>query len=107
MKQIGRELQFPDNCFLLGDKIYPNGFPVLTPYSAAQIRSKHGVERRQSLRFNRYVKRYRVLVEHAIGEIKCYSSVSTVWRHPRRLLARTVKICAALVCRRKQIGLIM
>jgi hypothetical protein len=77
MQQIGRELQFPDNCFLLGDKIYPNGYTVLTPYSAAQIRRKHGIERRQSLRFNRYVKRYRVLVErlNVIQVLVPYSAI--------------------------------
>ena len=34
MRQIGNDvsLPFPDNCFLLGDKIYPNRHPVMTPY---------------------------------------------------------------------------
>ena len=41
-------------------------------------------KKRQALRFNRYLGHYRVKVEHAIGEIKCYRSVGTIWCHPRR-----------------------
>ena len=108
MSQIGRApLTFPANCVLLADQIYPNGHPVITPYSTAQIRRKQGQDRQQCLRFNRYHRQYRVLVEHAIGQIKVYKSVSSVWRHPRRILSVVVRICAALVCRRKSIGLIM
>jgi len=33
MTRIPDELPFPHTCFLLGDKIYPNGFPILSPYS--------------------------------------------------------------------------
>jgi hypothetical protein len=107
MRQIGVELPFPDVCFLLGDTIYPNRYPLLTPYSMAQIRRKHGVERQQSLRFNRYLRRYRVKVEHTIAQMKIYKSISSVWRHPRNLLSNVVKICAGLICRRKDLGLLL
>jgi hypothetical protein len=42
MAQIGNDvsLPFPDNCFLLGDKIYPNRHPVMTPYTRQQIARK-------------------------------------------------------------------
>ena len=106
MRQIGIDLPFPDQCFLLGDKIYPNGHPIITQYTAAQMRRKHGRQRRQCRKLNRYIGRYRVCVEQAIGELKCYRSISSVWRQRRSALPRVVNICAGLVCRRKQIGLI-
>ena len=36
MRRIGTELCFPEQCVLLGDKIYPNGNCIMTPYTAAQ-----------------------------------------------------------------------
>jgi hypothetical protein len=38
MRQVGNDLLFPEECYLLGDKIYPNRGPVLTPYTSSQIR---------------------------------------------------------------------
>lgn len=40
MRQVGNDLLFPEECYLLGDKIYSNRGPVLTPYTSAQIRKK-------------------------------------------------------------------
>ena len=37
MQQIARDLPFPENCFLLGDKMHPNRYPVMAPYTSAQI----------------------------------------------------------------------
>ena len=37
MPRIGTELCFPEQCVLLGDKIYPNGNCIMTPYTAAQL----------------------------------------------------------------------
>jgi hypothetical protein len=107
MQQIGGQLPFPDNCVLLGDKIYPNRHPVMTPFSAPQLRRKVGDDRRRAYRLNRYISRYRINVEHAIAEMKTYQSISTVWRHPRYRLSQIVRIVAKLVCRRKDIGLIL
>jgi hypothetical protein len=47
---------------------------------------------------------YRVLVEHVIGEVKCYKVIGTLWRHPRTKLKRIAEICAGLVCRRRQLN---
>jgi len=107
MTRIPDELPFPDTCFMLGDKIYPNGFPILTPYYAPQLRRRQGDDRRCCRRFNRYHRKYRALVEHAIGQLKVYMCVNAIWRHKRTRLPRVVRICAALVCRRKEIELIM
>ena len=40
MRRIGTELCFHDQCVLLGDKIYPNGNCIMTPYTAAQLARK-------------------------------------------------------------------
>ena len=82
MQQIGRDLPFPDNCFLLVDKIYWNRYPVMTPYTSAQINRKQGRIRRQRTLFNKYIRKYRVCVEHWMCELKCYRAVASVWRHP-------------------------
>ena len=34
----GADLDFPDGCYLLADKAYPNRHPLMTPYKAAQTR---------------------------------------------------------------------
>lgn len=33
----GRELPFPEECVLLADKIYPNRYPIVTPFTSQQI----------------------------------------------------------------------
>ena len=40
MRRIGTELCFPEQCVLLGDKIYPNGNYIMTPYTVAQLARK-------------------------------------------------------------------
>ena len=40
MRRIGTSLCFPEHCVLLGDKIYPNGNCIMTPYTAAQLARK-------------------------------------------------------------------
>lgn len=52
MRQIGQDLPFPQNCVLLGDKIYPNGHPVITPFTQAQIRRKPDRLQRICRKFN-------------------------------------------------------
>ena len=79
----------------------------MTPYSAVQMRQRNAHQRRQCRRLNRIIQRYRFCVEHAIIEVKEYRAVGTVWRHRRRALPRFVTISAGLVCRKKQIGLII
>ena len=46
MDQLGTGLEFPDNCNLLGDKIYPNRGNVVTQFTAQQIARKPGNQRR-------------------------------------------------------------
>lgn len=107
MSRIGpnEDLDFPPDLYILGDKIYPNRYPILTAFTAAQLARRHGMQLRKCLKFNRYLTSYRVCVEHAIARLKSYKAISSVWRHSRRMLVKTVHICAGLTCRRQLIGL--
>jgi hypothetical protein len=37
MRQIEIDLPFPDDLYLLGNKIYPNRHPIMTPYTRQQV----------------------------------------------------------------------
>ena len=101
MRRIRTELCFPEQCVLLGDKIYPNGNCIMTPYTAAQLARKEDWMKRK---LNRNIRYYRMGVEHAFAELKQYKITLSVWRHPRPLLSQLVTIFAGLVCRKKLDG---
>ena len=104
MRRIGTELCFPEQCVLLGDKIYPNGNCIMTPYTAAQLARKEDRMKRKCKKLNRNIRYYRFGVEHAFGELKQYKITSSVWRHPRPFLSQLVTIFVGLVCRKKLDG---
>lgn len=97
--KIGRDLPFPLDCFILGDKIYPNRYPIITPFSQHQIVTRNHQEQRKRRKFNKIVSSYRTLVERTICKLKKYKILSSVWRHPRTKLAYVVDIVEGLVCR--------
>ena len=37
MRQIEIDLPFPDDLYLLRNKIYPNRHPIMTPYTRQQV----------------------------------------------------------------------
>ena len=98
-------LRIPNNCCLIGDKIYPNRGNVVTQYTAQQLARKQGMERRKSLKFNRLVKRYRIGVEHAIAELKTYKSVASLWRHLTLFAIGHVYICWVCMQKKRKWGL--
>ena len=55
MQQIGQQLPCLADCILLRDRIYPNSFPVVTPFSNAQLRRKAGDASRRARRLSRYI----------------------------------------------------
>ena len=79
MRQIGNDvsLPFPDNCFLVGDKIYPNRHPVMIPYTRQQIARKPECLKNKCRKLNSLISEYRIEVEHAICELKCYKVMGT------------------------------
>ena len=102
MREIvyGKELNFSPDCYLLGDKIYPNRYPILTPYTRPQVDRKARHMRLKCIKFNSKLNEYRLLIERTIGALKRFRVLGTLWRHPRRKLKRVFNICAGLVCRR-------
>ena len=105
MRRIGTELCFPEQCVLLGDKIYPNGNCIMKPYTAAKLARKEDRMKRNCKKLNRNIRYCRICVEHAFAELKQYKITSSVWRQPHPLLSQLVTICAGLVCRKKLNGL--
>lgn len=101
--QIGHQLalQFPQDCLLLGDKIFPNGYPLMTPYTVPQINRRPAHQQQRYRRLNTIISEYRVYVEHVIREIKMYKCIGSLWRHPRYKIRKTVDVCAAMAHRRK------
>ena len=104
ISRIGTELCFPEQCVLLGDKIYPNGNCIMKPYTAAQLARKEDRMKRKCKKLNRNIRYYRIGVEPAFAELKQYLIISSVWRDPRPLLSQLVTICEGLVCRKKLDG---
>ena len=47
MRRIGTELCFPEQCVLFGDKIYPIGYCIMTPYTAAHLARKEDMIKRK------------------------------------------------------------
>lgn len=95
------ELEFPNNCVLLADKIFPNVYPFTTPYRHQQILQRNQHQQRKCRKFNRILSSYRVKVEHAIRGMKIYRVIGMLWRHPRWYISSVVDICAALAVRRQ------
>jgi hypothetical protein len=103
MSQIGhhQDLDFPQNVVLLADRIYPNGYPLMTPYIRRQLNVRPDNVRRKCRKLNRLITEYRVKVEHAICDLKHNTISGTLWRHPRRKLKNIVELCGAFVRRRQ------
>ena len=93
-----RSYVLPEHCVLLGEKIYPNGNCIMTPYTAAQLARKEDSLKRKCEKLNDYrnIRYYRIGVKHAFAELKQYKSTSSGWRHPCQLLSQLVTICAGL-----------
>ena len=78
MRRIGTELCFLEQCVLLGDKIYPNGNCIMTPYTAALLARKEDRKKRKCKKMNRNIRYYRIGVQHAFAGLKQYKITSSV-----------------------------
>ena len=58
VRRIETKLCFPEQCVLLGDKIYPNGNCIMTPYTAAQLARKVDRMKRKFKKLNRNISYY-------------------------------------------------
>ena len=52
---------------------------------------------------NRLITEYGVKEKYAMGDIKRYKDLGTLWRHKRQHIKPVAEICAALVCRRSNL----
>jgi hypothetical protein len=52
---------------------------------------------------NRLITEYGVKGKYAMGVIKRYNVLGTLWRHKRQHIKPVAEICAALVCRRSNL----
>lgn len=93
-------LNFPGDCWLLADAIYPCRHPTLPPYKSNQIIRAPAEIQLEMKKFNKIHKRNRVYIEIVIGYLKHFRVIGSVYRHPRHALARIVELCAALAERR-------
>ncbi len=98
-----QHVRLPRNLYLLGDTIFPNGHPVITPYSRAQLNAVRNTPRyQQRLRINRTIRSYRPRVENAIKWLKDFNILHYMYRHNRDKQSMIVDIVAGLTNRRMQ-----
>ncbi|CAC5385214.1 unnamed protein product [Mytilus coruscus] len=96
----GDALDFPPQCYILADSIYPNGYPLVTPFKSVEIIRQTRAEKRFRRKFNILHRNRRVYVEHVIKEIKTFKVIGSLFRHPRWKLSSIVELCAGLAKRR-------
>ncbi|CAC5413927.1 unnamed protein product [Mytilus coruscus] len=96
----GDALDFPPQCYILADSIYPNGYPLVTPFKSVEIIRQTRAEKRFRRKFNILHRNLRVYVEHVIKEIKTFKVIGSLFRHPRWKLSSIVELCAGLAKRR-------
>ena len=83
MRQIEIDLPFPDDLYLLGNTIYPNRHPIMTPYTRQQVAVEPANLQQNCRKMNKLITEYRVKVEHSIGDIQRYNILGRLWRHKR------------------------
>ena len=100
MKQIGIYLPFLDDLYLLGDKICHNRYDKHAKYMSTDSpkTGKFAIKMSQDEQIYNGVKG-----KYAIGEIKRYKVIGTLWRQKRQHIKPVPLICTALVCRRSNL----
>ena len=96
-------LHFPENTFILADKIYPCVYPLMTPFTNTQIRRRQLNYRHRMRSFNKKLNEKRIFVEHLHHNIKMYRVIGSLYRHSREDASYIVELCAALAHRRLQL----
>ncbi len=98
-----RYVQIPRNVFLLGDQAFPNGWPIISPYKANQIRAVRGTPlHAQRVAVNKTIRMYRPRVENCIADVKHYEVLHHMYRHDRATQAMICDIIGGLTNRRLQ-----
>ncbi len=99
-----RHVRLPRNLYLLGDIAFPNGHPVISPFTRAQINAVRNIPHlyQRRIRVNRTIRKYRPRVENAIKWLKDFEILHYMYRHDRDEQSRLVTIVAGLTNRRLQ-----
>jgi hypothetical protein len=90
----------------MADKAYENirvkdpAAPLITPQPA---RRNHPLSEHQRVA-NRFIARYRIVVEHAVAQLNRYTVLRQVYRGDRSAHARVVRVVAMVVNRRIEVG---
>ena len=96
----GRKLDLPPNANLLDDKVYPDGGSLLLLVKANQMHLLNRRDQRRARRFNTFLSKRSVKIEHIFKEVKTCKATSEIWRHPRWLMHVCVVLVAVLSERR-------
>jgi hypothetical protein len=105
LKESGVLDRLPPGRGAMADKAYDSlrdeypAVPLVTPRPA---RRNHPLTEHQKVA-NRFIARYRIVVEHAIAQLNRYTVLRQVYRGPRPGHTRVVRVVAALVNRRTRI----
>lgn len=97
--------QLPPGSGAMADKAYHNlrekypSVPLVTPRPA---RRNHPLTEHEKMA-NRFIARYRIVVEHAIAQLNRYTVLRQVYRGSRSRHTRVVRVVASLVNRRIQV----
>ena len=83
MRQIGIDLPFPDDLYLLGNKIYPNRHLIMTPYTRQQVALEPANLQQECHKINKHITEYHIKIEHAIRDLKRYNVPGKLWGHKR------------------------
>ena len=89
-------IPFHRETLILGDKIYPYRYPLITGFIAAQIPTQPPLERERRLLFNENVKIHIAYIEHVIGQMKTFKIIGSLYRHSWGWMAEVVKLCAVV-----------
>jgi hypothetical protein len=95
----------PPGTAAMGDKAYFNirekdpEAPLVTPQAAKR---GHPLTEQQEVA-NRFIARYRIVVEHTIAQLNNYTALRQVYRGSRDRHARVVRVVAVLVNRRIEV----
>jgi hypothetical protein len=79
-----------------------NDYPDLRIYQPFKARRNHPLTIEQKA-YNRFLSRYRIVVEHSIAQMNRFQVLSQVFRHSRTGHTRIVRIVAGLANRRIQV----
>ncbi len=95
------QVNLPRNLYLLGDLIFANAHPIITPYNRRELNAVRNTPLYdQRVEINQRIRHRRPRVENIIKFIKDFEILHYMFRHDRDEQARVVNIIAGLSNRR-------